>query len=222
MKYLFRLFARFFSKWNIYVVKSLMHDNKNERRHLPINLDYVRYKTLELCSHEIYLNNVKGNVAELGVYKGDFAAKINIIFPDRKLYLFDTFQGFDSRDTGEEITKDFSTGDQDFSDTNIDLVLKKMKFPENCIVKKGYFPESAVDVDDIFAFVSLDADLYKPILAGLEFFYPRLEKGGYIFVHDFNNRDYKGAREAVIKFCKERSIGYLPVPDICGSIAVCK
>jgi O-methyltransferase len=222
MKYFFRIIAKLLSKWNIYIVKSLVYDNKSNRRQIPINLDYVRYKTLELCSHEIYTNNVKGNVAELGVYKGDFAARINLVFQDRKLYLFDTFQGFDARDTGEEKVNEFSSGDQDFSDTNIELVLKKMKFPENCIVKKGYFPESAVDVNDIFVFVSLDADLYKPILAGLEFFYPRLEKGGYIFVHDFSNRDYKGAREAVVKFCKENQIGYTPIPDFCGSVVIGK
>jgi O-methyltransferase len=159
MKYFFRIIAKLLSKWNIYIVKSLVYDNKSNRRQIPINLDYVRYKTLELCSHEIYTNNVKGNVAELGVYKGDFAARINLVFQDRKLYLFDTFQGFDARDTGEEKVNEFSSGDQDFSDTNIELVLKKMKFPENCIVKKGYFPESAVDVNDIFVFVSLDSDL---------------------------------------------------------------
>ena len=39
-----------------------------------------------------------------------------------------------------------------------------------------------------FAFVSLDTDLYKPTLAGLEFFWPRMSKGGFIFIHDFGLR----------------------------------
>jgi O-methyltransferase len=50
--------------------------------------------SLELVAHEIYENNVIGEVAELGVYRGDFASIINALFPDRKLYLFDTFRGF--------------------------------------------------------------------------------------------------------------------------------
>jgi O-methyltransferase len=35
--------------------------------------DYVRLATLELISDEIRKKNLKGNVAELGVYKGKFA-----------------------------------------------------------------------------------------------------------------------------------------------------
>ena len=47
-----------------------------------------------------------------------------------------------------------------------------------CLFKKGYFPESAHGIDEKFAFVSLDLDLYKPTLEGLRFFYPKMIKGG--------------------------------------------
>jgi O-methyltransferase len=60
--------------------------------------DYFRVSSLELVAYEIYSNNVKGNVAELGVFRGDFAKHINVAFPDRKLYLFDTFDGFNEKD----------------------------------------------------------------------------------------------------------------------------
>ncbi len=221
MKHFFRLISAILSKWDIYLIKSLTYDTKGIKR-IPVNLDYVRHKALELCSNEIYRNNINGSVSELGVYKGDFASKINLAFPERNLYLFDTFSGFDSRDTGEEKSKSYSSGEQDFSDTNINMVLKKMKNPKKCIIKKGYFPETATGIEDLFCFVSLDADLYNPILAGLEYFYPKLEKGGYIFVHDFNNSDYKGVREAVMKFCVEKNIGYVPIPDGGGSIVINK
>jgi hypothetical protein len=62
------------------------------------NFDYVRYSSLELVAREIYENKISGNVAELGVYQGGFAQYINQIFPDRKLYLFDTFEGFNESD----------------------------------------------------------------------------------------------------------------------------
>jgi O-methyltransferase len=47
-----------------------------------------------------------------------------------------------------------------------------MKYKENCIVRKGYFPETAEDLEDEFVFVSIDADLYEPIYNGLCYFYP--------------------------------------------------
>jgi O-methyltransferase len=70
--------------------------------------------------------------------------------------------------------------------------------------------------------VSLDTDLFEPVYQGLLFFYPKLVPGGYIFIHDFNNDAYKGAREAVEKFCREQKINYLPIPDLGGSAVIVK
>lgn len=41
------------------------------------------------------------------------------------------------------------------------------------------------DKEDVFTFVSVDCDLYALTKAGLEFFFPRLSKGGMIICHDF-------------------------------------
>jgi O-methyltransferase len=65
-------------------------------------LDYIRYSSLELAALEIKKRGITGAVAELGVFRGDFAARINSVFPERKLYLFDTFAGFDERDIARE------------------------------------------------------------------------------------------------------------------------
>jgi len=161
-------------------------------------------------------------VAELGVYKGKFARYINQYFPERRLYLFDTFEGFDNRDIAKEKSDNFSKGDQDFSDTSVAAVLQLMPFPGQCQPVKGFFPESAKGIEDSFVFVSLDADLYEPIYSGLQFFYPKLVQGGYIFIHDYNNDQYKGAKKAVQQFCKEQQIGYVPLPDAGGSAIISK
>jgi O-methyltransferase len=161
-------------------------------------------------------------VAEVGVYKGDFAARINQLFNDRCLYLFDTFTGFTDVDANVDQEKNFSLADQDFSDTSIESVKSKMPFPAKCIFKPGFFPDTAKGIEDKFCFVSLDADLFQPIYEGLKFFYPRLSNGGYIFIHDFNNENYKGAKHAVKQFCEENKIGYLPVPDSGGTAVICR
>ena len=184
--------------------------------------DFFRYSSLELCAYEINKKNIAGSVAEVGVFQGEFAQKINEAFPGRKFYLFDTFEGFDKDDVKVDSERRFSDAFDDFSNTSEKLVLDRMKTRENCIIKKGYFPETAKDVADTFVFVSLDTDLYKPIYEGLQFFYPKLAKGGYIFVHDFNNDQYRGAREAVEKFCEEESVGYFPLSDIGGSVIISK
>jgi O-methyltransferase len=215
------LFGKMLNNKSIYITNSLNYLNR--KREIDSNyFDHIRLSTLELVSEEISRKNLVGEVAELGVYKGKFAKHINQYFPNRKLFLFDTFNGFDEKDIKKEKENSFSDGAQDFSNTSIDIVRNIMPNPNQCIFKQGFFPETAIDVTEQFVFASIDTDLYDPIYNGLVFFYPKLVKGGYIFVHDFNNDAYKGARQAVERFCTENNIGYVPLPDSCGTAIICK
>lgn len=195
---------------------------KRERNIDRNYMDYTRLATLELVADEINSKQITGAVAELGVYKGKFARYINQYFSDRDLYLFDTFTGFDNSDVLVDQQHSFSSGEQNFSDTSVEEVLKLMPFPAKCIIKKGYFPETAKGLNEQYVFVSIDTDLYEPIYNGLNYFYPLLKKGGYIFVHDYNNDGYIGAKQAVEKFCAENSINKVPLPDSCGTAILCK
>ena len=125
-------------------------------------------------------------VAEGGVYQGEFASEINKNFPERKLFLFDTFEGFDSRDVLLEETDHLSDAKTShLNDTSIEAVLSKMRNKESIIIKKGWFPETTRGIENTcFGFVNLDFDLYNPTLEGLRFFYPRIVEGGVLLVHD--------------------------------------
>ena len=96
-----------------------------------------------------------------------------------------------------------------------------MPFPDKCIIRKGLFPETAHGIADTFAFVSIDADLSGPTLDGLNFFYPRLN-GGYIFIHDYNNTDWPGIKEAVSEFCRKNKATPIPLPDAWGTVVLVK
>jgi O-methyltransferase len=101
--------------------------------------------------------------------------------------------------------------------------MSKMKHPANCIVKAGYFPDTAEGLEDErYCFVSIDADLYNPIYEGLKYFYPRLSKGGYLFVHDYNRDIFKGAKEAVRQYCAENGLTFFPLTDSGGSAVLTK
>jgi O-methyltransferase len=216
-------------------IKSIVEQLTNEIKIPPekINTKFIfsltsweaRLTALNNAAEMITKNKIEGEAAELGVFQGDFAKRINKLFPNKKLYLFDTFEGF----SGEDIKKDFEIGSSEkimdqkynFSDTNEKFVLGRMEYPENCILKKGYFPETAKGVEEKFAFVSLDADLYQPMLEGLKYFYPRLEKGGYIFVHDYFFEDFPGVKKAVKEYQTIEEIQYVALGDNM-SIAIVK
>ncbi len=70
----------------------------------------------------------RASVAEAGVFQGDFARIINKSYPNRTLYLFDTFEGFSEKDI--EYEKEMSNAKVgDYRATNEKLVIKKMIYP---------------------------------------------------------------------------------------------
>jgi O-methyltransferase len=171
---------------------------------------------------EINSRNVQGDVAELGVFQGYFAAAMNSHFADRRLFLFDTFAGFDERDIHGDRTRKTKSRPGDFTATNVATVMDRMPSPQQVVPVVGWFPESTNELtgDERFCLVSLDVDLYDPILAGLEWFYPRLSPGGYILVHDYNNNRYSGARLAVEEFSARASVVVVPLPDSGGTCVI--
>ena len=181
--------------------------------------DKVRFYTFWLQIERLKNDHIEGSFAELGVYKGETARIIHLMDPSRRFLLFDTFSGFAKQDldaTGEEVN------DVDFSDTDIEQVRQFISGNENVIFHAGYFPETARNAgDEKFAFVHLDADLYAPTLAGLQHFYPRLQPGGVIMVHDYNH-NWEGVTKAVNEFAATLAESVVPIADWQGSVMIVK
>ena len=175
----------------------------------------ARRDCLEKIAMILEDKEVSGAVAELGVYRGDFAKVINTVFPERKLYLFDTFEGFPEEDMNYETENNLlldTVGK--LSNTSVEYVMGRMPHPERCVIRKGYFPETAAGLEDErYAFVNIDVDLYKPILAGLEYFWPRMAENGYIFVHDYFSFSYAGTKKAIEEFSERFHVGFTPIGD---------
>ncbi|MDD7175235.1 MAG: macrocin O-methyltransferase [Clostridiales bacterium] len=170
----------------------------------------LRAATFRRLADRVSANGIEGALAELGTYRGDFAWQLNERFPERRLYLFDTFDGFDERDIRVEREVSSSrAAAHDFSDTRARDVLARMPYEDQVVIRKGFFPETAQGLEERFALVSIDVDLYAPTLAGLEYFYPRLVRGGAILLHDYNSLQFDGVRKAVEEY--ERRHGMLPL-----------
>ena len=178
--------------------------------------DYVRLATLELLCRR--LAAVPGAAAELGVYRGFFARCINQLLPQRKLYLFDSFEGF-SEDA--RVSAPFQAA---HANTAADKVMAIMPHPEQVLVKAGFFPDSLKGLEERFCLVSLDVDFYQTTLDGLRYFWPRMEKGGYLMLHDWGSPKLPGVRQALEHY--EAEIGQrlpaVPLCDIGGSLILCK
>lgn len=191
-------------------------------------MDYTRFRTFELAAIEIEQNIEIGVLAEIGVFRGQFAKLINMRFPDKKLYLFDSFESFKL----DEYQKEQSLGNcggkfrEVYQNTSLDMVMSQMPYPQNCIVRKGFFPESLEDADkeEKFAFVSIDVDFEESTYQCLTFFYPRLVNNGYIFLHDYNSCHLGGVKAAVIRYERDNNITFRKIPlcDEAGTVVIVK
>lgn len=180
--------------------------------------DVSRLWSLILNLKQLQEEGIKGDFAELGVWRGNTAAVFAHYAKQqgRQLYLFDTFEGFDANDL-KDVDASHAVGA--FSNTSIELVKNTVLHHEVCHIVKGYFPGSVqpVHAENTYAAVSLDCDLYEPMKAGLEFFYPRMVKGGIFFLHDYSSGYWPGAKKAVDEFCRAHGVHVVLMPDKSGS-----
>jgi O-methyltransferase len=174
--------------------------------------DEIRYSTLALAIQRLELDQVSGAFAEIGVYRGATSSFIHHQSPNRRFYLFDTFEGFPSQDLEGRT-------DARFSDTSQEAVERFIGGNENIVFRKGYFPDTACGLErEMFALVMLDCDLYRTSLAALAFFYPRMKRGGYFFMHDFNSPESDhGVSRAAADFMADKAELLTEVPDQFGS-----
>lgn len=217
---------------------TLMNDRYTwEKAHMRMMPgDYARVRNLELLVEELKIHNIRGAMAEVGVYRGDFAKIMSFYFPDKELYLYDTFEGYDSEDLELEaqdtqFNKEWTS--RAFKSTSLEDVKAYIGNADKCHYRQGYFPRTIgnEEKEESFCLVSLDANLYNPTMAGLAFFYPRLVEGGFILLHEYNfcwlDGDkkvlYPGIKKAVRDYEKEVGhIACVPVTDQNGTLIITK
>lgn len=180
--------------------------------------DTVRLWSFILNIKQVLKEGVEGNFAELGVWRGNTAAVLAHFAhaSGRRVYLFDTFEGFDPEDL-----KGVDSGrEREFEGTSVAMVRRTVGSAWSaCHVVVGYFPRSVQSEHRAtkYAVVSLDCDLYEPMKAGLELFYPLMSRGGLLMLHDYSSLHWAGARRAIDEFCAATGELLMLLPDKSGS-----
>jgi hypothetical protein len=139
-----------------------------------------------------------GAMAEVGVYQGCSAKIISVASGGAPLHLFDTFTGLPPPDAREH--KRLREGQYAASLSGVRNFLADHA---NIHFHPGLFPETAAPCAETrFSFVHLDVDLKSSTLRCLEFFYPRMLRGGVILTHDYSY--LHGVRAAFDEFLATR------------------
>lgn len=184
--------------------------------------DMARFYFFCSVFDQIVKEDLRGDLAELGVYKGNTASLLATIARARgaTAYLLDTFSGFDKKDIKGV---DAGAREQAFSDTSLGAV-RALVGEESVKYIQGYFPETAdqLPANGIYALVHIDCDLFAPIVSALEYFYPRMTPGGFLIVHDYSSLHWNGAEKAVDEFFSDKPEAVIALPDSAGSVVIRK
>ncbi|MBS2096928.1 TylF/MycF/NovP-related O-methyltransferase [Carboxylicivirga linearis] len=184
--------------------------------------DKIRFYSHWLQLKRIKAKNIEGDLAELGVYKGETAKLIHHMMPDRALYLFDSFSGLPKQVIREDCDGTVRPQTVKFDNTTPGEVLQYIGGNQNVEIKEGVFPETAIGLENNkFAFVHIDADLYQSTVDALHFFYQRLTPEGCIIVHDYNH-NWEGVKKAVDEFEATIPECFIALPDMYGSVVLIK
>jgi len=156
-----------------------------------------------------------GAIAELGVYKGGSAKLMGEFKAGLPFHLFDTFEGMPSVNRVVDLHHE-----GDFSDITLENVQSYLESCSQCVFHPGFFPDTTRDLSESteFCFVHLDVDIYESTLSGLEFFYPRLKKGGVIISHDFNSISCPGVKKAFDEYFKDKNEQVIHLWDTQGMV----
>ncbi|WP_442582719.1 TylF/MycF/NovP-related O-methyltransferase [Mesorhizobium sp. ASY16-5R] len=162
------------------------------------------------------MRSVTGDIAECGTRFGRSASFMLTGCgqpTDKSLFLFDSFEGLseptsaDAKDDGETYWR---KGD---ILAPVDIVQENLKDYGNVHVMKGWIPDRFAEVADrSFSLVHIDVDLYQPTMDSLEFFYPRMTKGGFVVCDDYGSENCPGAKRAFDEFFQDKPQTVLHLP----------
>ena len=78
---------------------------------------------------------------------------------------------------------------------------------DNLLYYKGWFQNTVpaqADIIESICFLRLDGDLYESTKVCLEYLYPKISKGGYIVIDDYQS--LTGCKKAVDEYLAEHTI----------------
>jgi len=173
-----------------------------------------RLTNIEMCIRSIVTNKTEGDLVEAGVWRGGavifMKAVLNeLAVNDRKIWAADFFVGLPMPD------KRYSADEQNelYLENILVASLEEVKnnfnrfglLDSNVNFLEGFFKETLPNSSiDKIALLRLDCDMYESTIIALTNLYPKISKGGFIIIDDYNS--FKECNLAVNDYRKQQLI----------------
>ena len=198
-----------------------------------------RVDSLDQCMQIVISNNIGGDFVECGTWRGGLAALMlhHIVNNnlDRKLYIYDTFEGMPApglQDDPRALEKYNQTRDGDFSDwCRADMATVKNTLrqvtpdvDQYCLLIPGMVEDTLDDYSansaPSIALCRVDTDWYDSTKKEFEVLYPKITPGGYMIVDDYS--DWSGCRLAVDEYMDTQAPDSYEKQLVSGSLVIKK
>ena len=168
------------------------------------------FKYFKIFEIIISISKLKGDIIELGVWRGNnliFIKKVADYFNlKKKIFGYDWFEGLKEFGKNDiKLNKRKYKGNKNFIKKLIeDQKLSKMYLIDDDV--KNF--ETHFDKKQKFCLVYLDLDLYKPTKKVLEIIDKYLVKNGLIVFDQAQKKEWVGEKKALIEFCVKNKNKY--------------
>ena len=155
------------------------------------------------------------HAAECGVYMGNSlvacAQMLRASGLKGRFHALDTFSGLpDLSEADLRLAPENAQyrGQKLFADTSFEAVKARVAeagISDSVVFHKGLFADTLPHLPAVqYHFVNIDCDLFEPHIECLDYFYPRMARGGVIFFDDYGSREFPMARAAVDQFMLDK------------------
>jgi O-methyltransferase len=172
------------------------------------------------ASKYVVNSKIEGDIVECGVWKGGSSMLCALTLKllqetQRKLYLYDTFEGMTEPTEKDVNYKGEKAVKEEFNkwcSIPLEDVLRAMvstDYPhQNFVFVKGKVEDTIPrNIPEKIALLRLDTDFYESTYHEMVHLFPRLVAGGVLIIDDYGH--FKGAREAVDKYLRENNVKIL-------------
>jgi len=152
-----------------------------------------------------YARHLPGDFAECGVWNGGTAlllARTLKNTANKKLYLFDSFQGLPKLDAD----KDPWFFEGQYCAKSVEAVKAVLSDFQGMIdIRCGWIPKTFRGLEERrYAFAHLDVDVYQSTMDCCAYFYPRLVPGGVLLFDEYCFAAARGEKDAVDEFFADK------------------
>jgi len=199
--------------------------------------DFGKLFGLVEATRYVVKREIPGDIVECGVWRGGSMQAVALALieqgvTDRRLHLFDTYEGMpppsekDRRSNGVTAEEMLATHDKDHRIwaiaglEDVQEAMRETSYPDDLIeYHKGMVEETIpARAPDRISLLRLDTDWYESTRHELEHLYDRLSPGGILIIDDYG--DWDGARQATEEFLATLPDPLLLLPVGTGRLAL--